>query len=235
MNKVLRWIRYLIPNKRDLLQRLNNAKNFSKFDMKSGFWQIQIQENQRYKTAFIVPFGQYEWNVMPFGLKNVPSEFQRIMNEIFNPYSKFTIVYIDDVLVFSPNLEQHYKHLKIFIKIIQQNGLVISKTKINLFQTRIRFLGQYITQGTITPIERSIAFANKFPDQILDKNQLQTFLGSLNYVLDFYPDINKLCKPLHDRLKKNPPKWTQAHTTLVQQIKAQIQEIPCLHLANPTA
>ena len=126
------------------------------------------------------------------------------MNEIFNPYSQFTIVYIDDVLVLSPNLEQHYKQLKVFIKIIKQNGLVISKTKINLFQTRIRFLGQYITQGTITPIERSIAFANKFPDQILDKNQLQKFLGSLNYALDFYPDINKLCKPLHDRLKPIP-------------------------------
>ena len=70
-------------------------------------------------------------------------------------------------------------------------------------------LGQYITQGTITPIERSIAFADKFPDQILDKNQLQRFLGSVNYVLDFYPDINKLCKPLHDRLKKNPTKILQ--------------------------
>ena len=93
------------------------------------------------------------------------------MNEIFNPYSQFTIVYIDDVLIFSPNLEQHYKHLKFFIKIIKQNGLVLSKTKINLFQTKIRFLGQYITQGTITPIERSIAFVDKFPDQILDKNK----------------------------------------------------------------
>ena len=82
--------------------------------MKSRFQQIQIQENQRYKTAFTVPFGQYEWNVMSFGLKNAPSEFQRIMNEIFNPYSQFTIVYIDDVLIFSPNLEQHYKHLKFF-------------------------------------------------------------------------------------------------------------------------
>ena len=60
---------------RDLLQKLNNAKIFSKFDMKSGFWQIQIQENQRYKTAFTVPFGQYEWNVMSFGLKNTLSEF----------------------------------------------------------------------------------------------------------------------------------------------------------------
>ena len=73
--------------------------------MKSGFWQIQISENDKYKTAFTVPFGHYEWNVMPFGLKNAPSEFQHIMNDIFNNYTKFTIVYIDDVLVYSNSIE----------------------------------------------------------------------------------------------------------------------------------
>ena len=107
LNKVLRWIRYPIPNKRDLLNRLNKAVVFSKFDMKSGYWQVQIAEKDKYKTAFTVPFGHYEWNVMPFGLKNAPLEFQRIMNEIFNPYGGFMIVYIDDVLVFSESLEKH--------------------------------------------------------------------------------------------------------------------------------
>ena len=75
LNKVLQWIRYPIPNKKDLIQRIYNATIFSKFDMKSGFWQIQIKSEDRYKTAFTVPFGHYEWNVMPFGLKNAPSEF----------------------------------------------------------------------------------------------------------------------------------------------------------------
>ena len=107
LNDVLQWIRYPIPNKRDLLNRLYDAKTFSKFDMKSGFWQIQISENDKYKTAFTVPFGHYEWNVMPFGLKNAPSKFQHIMNDIFNNYTKFTIVYIDDVLVYSNSIEQH--------------------------------------------------------------------------------------------------------------------------------
>jgi len=104
--------------------------------MKLGFWQIQISEKDKYKTAFTVPFGQYEWNVMPFGLKNAPSEIQRIMNEILNPYSEYIIVYIDDVLVFSSNIEQHFKHLSTFIKIIIQNDLVISPTKIALFQKK---------------------------------------------------------------------------------------------------
>lgn len=72
LNKALRWIRYPIPNKRDLLNRLYSAKLLSKFDMKSGFWQVQIAEEDRYKTAFTVPFEHYEWNVMPFGLKIAP-------------------------------------------------------------------------------------------------------------------------------------------------------------------
>ena len=80
LNKVLQWIRYPIPNKKDLIQRIYNATIFSKFDMKSRFWQIQIKPEDRYKTAFTVPFGHYEWNVMPFGLKNAPSEFQNMMN-----------------------------------------------------------------------------------------------------------------------------------------------------------
>jgi hypothetical protein len=73
--------------------------------MKSEFWQIQIDENDRYKTVFTVLFGHYEWNVMPFGLKNAPSEFQNIMNDIFTPFTNFSIVYIDDVLIFSRSIE----------------------------------------------------------------------------------------------------------------------------------
>ncbi|CAL9024213.1 unnamed protein product [Prunus brigantina] len=101
--------------------------------MKSDFWQIQITESDRYKTAFVTPFGHYEWNVMPFGLKNAPSEFQNIMNEIFNPYSHFSIVYIDDVLIFSESIEQHWKHLHKFLQIVNHNGLVVSAKKIKLF------------------------------------------------------------------------------------------------------
>lgn len=87
LNKALRWMRYPLPNKRDLLNRLFEANVFSKFDLKSGYRQIQISDEDKYKTAFTVPFGHYEWNVMPFRLKNAPSEFQKIMNDIFNGYS----------------------------------------------------------------------------------------------------------------------------------------------------
>lgn len=173
LNKVLEWIRYPIPNKNDLVHRLNEAVVFSKFDMKSGFWQIQISENDRYKTAFTTPFGHYEWNVMPFGLKNAPSEFQNIMNDIFNSFSHFTIVYIDDVLVYSSSIDEHWKHLNSFLDTIKRNGLVVSAKKVKLFQTKVRFLGYDISEGQIRPIDRAIQFADKFPDVIIDKTQLQ--------------------------------------------------------------
>jgi len=96
---------------------------------------------------------------MPFGLKNAPLEFQKIMNDIFNPYSKFSIVYIDDVLIFSQTIDQHFKHLHTFINIIKENGLAVSQTKINIFQTKIQFFGHNSHQGTIIPIDRSIEFA----------------------------------------------------------------------------
>ena len=121
---------------------------------------------------------------MPFGLKNAPSEFQNIMNEIFNPFSDHTIVYIDDVLIFSESLDKHWKHLRTFFHTIKRNGLVVSAPKIKLFQTAVRFLGFDIKQGVIKPIDRAIQFAEKFPDEILEKTQLQRFLGSLNYISD---------------------------------------------------
>ena len=156
LNKVLEWIRYPIPNKNDLVHRLSEVVLFSKFDMKSGFWQVQISENDKYKTAFTASFGHYEWNVMPFGLKIAPIEFQNIMNDIFNPFSHFTIVYIGDVLVYSNSIDERWKHLYSFLKTIKINGLVISTKKIKLFQTKVRFLGYDNSEGQICPIDRAI-------------------------------------------------------------------------------
>jgi len=88
-----------------------------------------------------------------------------------------------------------------------------------LFQTKIRFLGYDIYQGTIKPIMRSLAFADKFPGETKDKKQLQKFLGCLNYVSDFFPYLRQLCAPLYKRLKKNLVPWSEEHTCIVRQVK----------------
>ena len=169
---------------------------------------------------------------MPFGLKNAPFEFQNIMNEIFNPFSSHAIVYIDDVLIFSKSLDQHKKHLWAFLHTVKLNGLVVSTPKIKLFQTKVRFLGFDIYHGVIKPIDKSIQFAEKFPDQILDKTQLQRFLGSLTYISDFYQNLRQQCKPLFDRLRTNPSPWTPAHTSIVQEIKKYVKTLPCLGIPS---
>lgn len=142
---------------------------------------------------------------MPFGLKNAPSKFQKIMNEIFNFSSTFTIVYIDDVLVFLTNVDQHFKHLYIFFKMVKQNGLVISQRKIKLFQTSIQFLEHQIFQGQITPINWVIKFMENFSDKMIDKTLLQRFLGCLNYISDYYKNLAEDRAILTARLKKIPP------------------------------
>ena len=101
---------------------------------------------------------------MSFGLKNAPLEFQNIMNDIFNNHTRFFIVYINDVLIFSNLIEQRFQHVRIFQKIIKENELVISAPKMKPFQTQIRFLGFEIYQGKIKPIHRATNFANKFPN-----------------------------------------------------------------------
>ena len=110
----------------------------------------------------------------------------------------------------------------------KRNGLVVSAKKVKLFQTKVRFLGFDISDGQIRPIDRAIQFADKFPDVITDKTRLQRFLGSLNYVADFYKDMRKQCKPLFDRLQNNPPPWSDVHTSLVKQIKSHVKTLPCL-------
>lgn len=203
--------------------------------MKYDFWQMQIAEEDMNKNAFTIPFGHYEWSVIPFGLKNVSSEFQNIMNDIFSPYISFCIVYIDNVLIFSKDVEQHFKHINALINGVKRADLVISAKKIKLFQTEIRFLGHIIKEGTIFPIDRIIAFAGKFPDEIKEKTQLQRFLGSLNCIADFYKDLAKDAKPLFERLRTNPHEWSNEHTTAAQKIKVKIKEIPYLAIAQRDA
>jgi len=223
---------YPIPNKSSLVTRIAGAKIFSKFDLKSGFWQVAIKEDDKFKTAFNVPVGHYEWNVMPFGLKIAPTKFQRVMDDTLKPYFDWLIVYIDDILVFSTSLEQHFKHLRKFLQVIKQVGLVLSKKKIELFKTEIKFLGHTIDNGKLTLQTHAVEFADKFPDKILDKTQLQRFLGSLNYISHFYKKCAQDRKLLNERLKKDPSPWTEAHTQAVKNIKAKTKNLPILHISD---
>jgi Reverse transcriptase (RNA-dependent DNA polymerase) len=126
---------YMIPEKDSLLDHIQDAKIFSKFDCKSGFHQIKMHHESIEWTAFSCPLGHYEWLVMPFGLKNVSSIFQKRMNDIFLKYNNFVLIYIDDILVFSQNIKEHISHLQIVFSEFLKHGIIISKKKLELGKT----------------------------------------------------------------------------------------------------
>ena len=111
---------YSLPGINTILKKVGNSKIFSKFDLKSGFHQVAMDPDSIPWTAFIVPGGLYEWLVMPFGLKNAPAVFQRKMDQCFKGTDEFIAVYIDDILVFSRNEEEHARHLEIMLGICEK-------------------------------------------------------------------------------------------------------------------
>ena len=157
------------------------------------------------------------------------------MDLVFIPYFDWLIVYIDDVLIFSKTIHGHFKHVNIFKNLVKHNGLVLSKKKIEVFQTSIKILGHTICNGQISLQKHALEFTDKFPDVITDKNQLQRFLGCLNYVSNFYQDCASDKGILNKRLKKNPPEWTDFHTKAVQNIKAKVKSLPILYVVDDLA
>ena len=127
LNNLLDYDAYPLPNPSTILAQISRSKIFSKFDLKSGFWQVGIKESDKWKTAFSVLEGHFEWNIMPFGLINSPSAFQRIMDETFEGMEDFLKKYIDDILVHSEDILAHIKHLKLFLQRVKEKGIVLSE------------------------------------------------------------------------------------------------------------
>lgn len=157
------------------------------------------------------------------------------MDKIFKPYFDQLIVYIDDVLIFSKNIQDHFKHVHTFKQLVKHNGLVLSKKKIEVFQSTIKFLGHTIFNGQISLRNHVLEFAGRFLDVITDKNQLQRFLGCLNYVSNFYQDCATDRSILNKRLKKKLPQWTKEHTRAIQNIKYKVKSLPILYVSNDNA
>ena len=190
---------YDIPDKSELINSIQESKIFSKFDCKSGFWQIKMHPDSIEWTAFICPLGNYEWLVMPFGLKNAPSIFQRKMDEIFSKYRKFVCIYIDDILVHSKSREEHVGHLKLVLSEFLKEGIIISSKKTQFFRNNIEFLGIEIGNGKIK-LQPYIAKKILETPPIKDVKALQRFLGLVNYARPFIENLGKLTGPLYSKL-----------------------------------
>lgn len=211
-------------------------KWYSSFDCKSGFWQVPLKEHCKKLTAFSCPSGQFEWNVLPFGLKQAPGIFQRKMDDalelkkITDKSKQFVNVYVDDIIIYSNTREEHDNHLLQVLLRCKKNGIVLSTKKTQLYLNKINFLGLEITEGTHRLQPHILVNLHKFPERIQDKKQLQIFLGCLTYAECYIKKLAEMRKPLQIKLKKDYVwEWTNEDIAYIKKIKKQLKDFPTLY------
>jgi hypothetical protein len=150
LNEVTIKNKYPLPHIEDLFDQMKGARVFSKIDLRSGYHQLSIQTSDVAKTAFTTRYGLYEYIVMSFGLTNAPAYFMYLMNKVFMEYlDKFVVVFIDDILVYSRNEEEHEEHLRLILQKLKDNQLYAKFSKCEFWLKEVSFLGHAITGGGI--------------------------------------------------------------------------------------
>ena len=194
--------KFPIPNITDILDRLGRCKYFTTLDLASGYHQIEVNEKDMPKTAFNVENGHYEFTRMPFGLKNAPSTFQRLMNHILKDLvGKECLVYLDDIIILGSSLEEHIQNLEKVFKVLQEANLQVQLDKSEFLKTEVEYLGHVVTPEGVKPNPNKINAIKKFP---IPKTQteIKQFLGLLGYYRRFINNFAKITKPLTKALKK---------------------------------
>jgi len=201
--------RYLIPLLNDLLDAPRKARIYSKIDLKSAYHLVRIAKGDEWKTAFCTRYGSFEWLVMPFGLSNAPSAFQRFMNDIFSDVLDiFVVIYLDDILIYSDNMDDHKKHVKEVLKRLRENQLYASPTKCVFHQDRIEFLGFVLGVDGLRMDESKTQTIQNWPTPRRVKD-IQFFLGFANFYKRFIDNYTEITSPLTRLTQKNKPwSWT---------------------------
>ncbi|KAG6532409.1 hypothetical protein ZIOFF_006251 [Zingiber officinale] len=188
-----------------------------------------------YRGEVQVPDGLYEWLVMPFGLKNEPAVFQRKMDACFKGTEDFIAVYIDDILVFSPDEKSHEQHLQKMLSICQKNGLILSPMKMKIAVPEIEFLGAIIGNCRIKLQPHVITKIADFNDNELKTTKgMRSWLGLLNYARNYIPNLGKLLGPLYAKTSPNGErKLNQQDWDLIHQLKTKVRQLPDLEIPPP--
>ncbi|CAI5468676.1 unnamed protein product [Closterium sp. Yama58-4] len=235
LNRVTIKSRYPIPRTDDLLDQLRGARYFSKIDLRGGYHQIRVFADDCHKTAFRTRYGSYEFTVMPFGLTNAPSTFQLTMNRVFRDLlDRCVIVYLDDILIFSKTREQHLRDLDAVFKRLQENRLITKGSKCEFFKQELEFLGHVISRDgiKIDPAKIKTIQEWKAPTNV---TELQSFLGFVNYVRRFIPNMAGITGPLTDLLHKDKNfVWGEEAEAAFQELKNFLVSPPVLRIADPS-
>ena len=177
INKVSVKNKYPLPRIKDLFDQLKGAGVFSKIDLRSGYYQLRVKDEDVPKTAFRTRYGHYEFLVMPFGLTNAPAAFMDLMNRVFRPYvDQFVVVFIDDILVYSKDAQEHEQHLRIVLETLREKKLYAKLSKCDFWLKEVSFLGHIVSaEGIRVDPAKIEAVVNwKSPQNL---TEVRSFLG----------------------------------------------------------
>jgi len=194
---------YPIPRISDLIESFKGSKIFSRLDLRSAYNLIRVKEGHEYLTAFRTPLGHFEYLVMPFGLRNAPSVFQRFVQDIFGEViGLFVQVYLDDIIIYSQSVDEHINHVKTVLKLLIDHGLYAKLEKCDFHVTETTFLGFTVSINGLTMDKNKIKSVLDWPTP-KNLKELQSFLGLCNFYRKFINNFAKHMEPLRRLLKKN--------------------------------
>ena len=234
LNALTKKDAFPLPRLDLLLHKAVKAKIFSKLDLASGFHQIEVHPSHRELTAFILPeavdgCSLWEWKVMPFGLVNAPSTFQRAMSYALRGCEDFTAVYIDDVLIFSETPEQHLQHLEKVFKKLQEDMYHIRLAKCKFMTNQVKFLGHILTDTGIQPMDTRQKDLDMFQPPFETPKKVRSFLGLIMWYKSFIPHVSTLAAPLFPLTSaRRKIQWTTEATLAVNALKEAVLAAPTL-------
>ena len=233
LNRMTVKNRYPLPLISEVIDKLRGAKYFTKIDIRWGYNNVRIKNGDEEKAAFITNRGLFEPLVMFFGLTNSPATFQTMMNDLFRDLISRgkVIVYMDDIMIFSRTLEEHRRIVNEVLKILRQNNLYLKPEKCEFEKTKVEYLGLVVGNGQISMDPVKVAGIAEWPVPE-GKNDLQQFLGFINFYRRFIKDFAHIAKPLHTLTGNTHWKWGPEQRSAFSELKRIVSTEPVL--AIPT-
>ncbi|GJW60726.1 putative reverse transcriptase domain-containing protein [Tanacetum coccineum] len=231
LNKLTVKNRYPLPRIDDLFDQLQGSSVYSKIDLRSGYHQLRIREEDIPITAFRTRYGHFEFQVMPFGLTNAPAVFMDLMNRVCKPYlDKFVIVFIDDILIYSKSKEEHEEHLKIILGLLKKEKLYAKFLKCDFWLDSVQFLGHVINSEGVH-VDPSKIEAIKNWTTPSTPTEVRQFLGLAGYYRRFIEEFSLIAKPLTKLTQKNKKyEWGEDEEEAFQILKQKLCSAPILAL-----
>ncbi|KAK8680625.1 hypothetical protein V6N13_109565 [Hibiscus sabdariffa] len=234
LNRVTIKNKYPLPRIEDLFDQLRDASVFSKIDLRSSYYQMKVKDADVPKTAFRTRYGHFEFLVMPFGLTNAPAAFMDLMNRVFKPYlDKFVVIFIDDILIYSRNKDEHAEHLRIVLQTLRECQLYAKFSKCELWLSEVAFLGHIISaKGIMVDPKKVQTILDWRPPR--NVGEVRSFLGLAGYYQRFVQGFSTIALPLTKLLRKDQPfEWSEDRQRSFDKLKQALTHAPVLIQPEP--